>query len=221
MFSTSNNSAGGWNHSLRGPPHYGPRLIEPDESALNPGIQEKLAVLTRVAKLLGIDDVSFSNYAAAITRLSTRTKDTQQRLNRLELVERQLQDHLVAMGHEERLLESGIGRLTTELATGDSVPTLERRREVLLRKAKEYRAMLDGMVIDSPAVTFTDTTAVQASNAQRSQAIKEKRAQIKAFKGLPPNLDLARQQLQTARAAQMELVQLCEKLLAQMAAGVA
>jgi hypothetical protein len=43
-----------------------------------------------------------------------------------------------------------------------------------------------GMKIDAPMVTFADLTAQQTANEQKMQSIKAKRAQIKAFKGLPP-----------------------------------
>ncbi|KIM39013.1 hypothetical protein M413DRAFT_75428 [Hebeloma cylindrosporum] len=47
--------------------------------------------------------------------------------------------------------------------------------------------------------------------------LKEKRAKIKAFQGLPPNLELARHELRVARQRQMELIQLRERLLGHMA----
>jgi hypothetical protein len=111
------------------------------------------------------------------------------------------------------------------------------------------------MQFDPPTITFADLAAQQADNEKRAQSIKATRAQIKAFKGLPPvrphflvdsyrllrrflfilflsketdvlrlsfiqNLDLARQQLKTARAAQMELLQIRERLLGRMAESV-
>ncbi|KAJ7118035.1 hypothetical protein C8R43DRAFT_1153820 [Mycena crocata] len=188
-------------------------------TSLKPEIQEKLDVLTRVAELLGIEDLSFSSYSAAITRLSEREKDAQHSINRLELVERELQTHLTTMGHEERLIKSWIEKMDTKHAAEESTSTLERRRDVLLKTAKEDRAILEGIIVP-PAITFADLTAQQAANEQRAQALKTKRAQIKAFRGLPPNLDLARQKLKAARAAQMELIQLRERLLGRMAASV-
>ncbi|KAJ6605340.1 hypothetical protein DFH09DRAFT_1422388 [Mycena vulgaris] len=173
-------------------------------SNLTPEINRRLDTLTRVADLLGIDDLSFS-------RLYTREQDARHTLNRLELVERELQSHLETMMHEERLIESWIERLDTELATGESTSTIEGRRETLLKKAKEYRATLDTIVASIFPMPRT---------RGEHRTIKAKRAKIKAFKGLPPNLDLARQQLRTARAAQMDLIQLRERLLGRMADSV-
>ncbi|KAJ7160553.1 hypothetical protein C8R43DRAFT_993289 [Mycena crocata] len=189
-------------------------------TSLKPELQEKLDVLTRVAVLLGIDDLSFSSYASAITRLSAREEDAQHSINRLELVERELQAHLATMGHEERLIESWIEKLDAKHAAEESTSTLERRREALLKRAKEDRAILEGIDINPPAITFADLTAQQAANEQKAQTLKTKRAQVKAFRGLPPNLDLARQKLKAARTAQMELIQLRERLLGRMAASV-
>ncbi|KAF7340471.1 PCI domain-containing protein [Mycena venus] len=189
-------------------------------SALTPDVRERLDILTRVADLLGIDDLSFSSYASAITRISAREQEAQQSMNRLTLVERDLQRHLAAVGHEERLLESWIERLDTEHTQSESTATIQTRREALLKKAKEYRALLDAIVLDHPTITFADLTAQQTANEQRVQSIKAKRAQVKAFRGLPPNLPLARAQLKSARAAQMELIQLRERLLGRMAESV-
>ncbi|KAJ7474034.1 hypothetical protein FB451DRAFT_1088772 [Mycena latifolia] len=188
---------------------------------LPPEIKEKLDILTCVADLLGIDDLSFASYSSAITRLYSREQDAQETRNRLELVEQELQNHLATMRHEERLIENWIERLDADHATGENTSTIERRRETLLKKAKEYRSQLEAIVIEPPPISFADLTAQQAANERRIQAIKAKRAQIKAFKGLPPNLDLARQQLKAARAAQMELIQQRERLLGRMADGVA
>ncbi|KAJ7691307.1 hypothetical protein B0H17DRAFT_1286852 [Mycena rosella] len=188
---------------------------------LSPELKEKLDILTRVADFLGIDDLSFSSYSSALTRLYAREQDAQHTLTRLEHVERELRSHLATMVHEERLIDGWIDRLETEHASGESTSTIERRRETLLKKAKEYRTILENIAIEPPPISFADLTAQQAANARRAQEIKDKRARIKLFKGLPPDLDLARQQLKSARAAQMELIQLRERLLGRMADGVA
>ncbi|KAJ7751941.1 hypothetical protein DFH07DRAFT_960776 [Mycena maculata] len=185
---------------------------------LEPDIEEGLHILTRVADLLEIDDVSFSSYSSAILQLSARAQNSEKSLNLLLLVERELKSHLAAMVHEERLMDRL--RLSGELATSESTSALERRREALLKNAKEHRAMLEAIVIEPPAVTFADLTARQAANERRAEAIEAKRAQLRSFRGLPPNLNLARQQLKSARAAQMALIQLRERLLGQMAEGV-
>ena len=86
---------------------------------------------------------------------------------------------------------------------------LERRRESLLKKAKEYRKQLELLMVclfyecilssgltgafgceaempeDSP-VTVTDITTQQEINRRKEQELKGKRAKIKAFQGLPP-----------------------------------
>ncbi|KAJ7232441.1 hypothetical protein B0H12DRAFT_1029007 [Mycena haematopus] len=194
-------------------------------STLTLEVRERLDILTRVADLLGIDDLAFSSYASAITRLSAREQDSQHCLSQLTLVEREVQNHLATIVHEERLIESWIVRLEEDHATNESTSTMQSRRETMLKKAKEYRALLDAIsvcsgLIDTPTITFAALTAQQTSNERKTKSIKEKRAQVKAFKGLPPNLALARQQLINARAAQMELIHIRERLLGHMAASV-
>ncbi|KAF8139358.1 hypothetical protein K438DRAFT_1880071 [Mycena galopus ATCC 62051] len=189
-------------------------------AALAPEVRNRLDILTRVGDLLGIDDLAFSSYASAITRLSAREQDGQHRLNRLSRVESELQSHLATIVQEEQLIESWIDRLDADQATNESTSRIQSRREIMLRKAKEYRTLLDAIAIDAPTVTFADLTTQQTVNEKRMQSIKEKRAELKAFKGLPPNLALARQQLRTARDAQMELIHLRERLLGQMVESV-
>ncbi|KAJ6559318.1 hypothetical protein B0H10DRAFT_2119668 [Mycena sp. CBHHK59/15] len=189
-------------------------------SNLSPDLQERLAILTRVADVLGIDDLSFSSYSSAITRISLRTLDLQRSLNRFDLIERELQAHLATAVHEEQCIKGWIERIETEEATLESTSTIELKRGALLRKAKEYRAELDLIVTITPPITFANLTSQQAVNHARVQAIKVKRSKVKAFKGLPPNLELARLQLRTARAEQMNLIQLRERLLGKMADSV-
>ncbi|EDR00696.1 uncharacterized protein LACBIDRAFT_313117 [Laccaria bicolor S238N-H82] len=72
-----------------------------------------------------------------------------------------------------------------------------------------------------PRVTVTQLIKQQEKNKLLEQEIEIKRAKVAAFQGLPPNLELARHELRNARNEQMELIQLRERLLGRMAAGVA
>lgn len=84
---------------------------------------------------------------------------------------------------------------------------LERRREALLKKAKEYHKELNTVLVgaysyslslhwrsnhlqenmpDAPPITVTQLTEQQASNKALEQQLKFKRAKIKTFQGLPP-----------------------------------
>lgn len=107
---------------------------------------------------ISISSMHFS-YSSAIGRLSARTLEAQRSLNRLELVEQELLAHLATMVHEEHLIQrqkswfSGVfvltcfcswtERLESDEAALENTTTTERRRDALLRKAKEYRAELD------------------------------------------------------------------------------
>ncbi|KAK7007988.1 PCI domain-containing protein [Favolaschia claudopus] len=184
-------------------------------------VQQRLDILANVATLLGIDDPTFASYSAAITRISTREQEALQSLNRLTIVERELKNHLATMTHEELLINAWTDDLGQDLAISENATMIQSRREALLRKAKEYQTGLASIAAKPPVVSFADVATQQTVNDQRIQSIKAKRAQIKAFRGLPPNLTLAREQLRTAQAEQMELIRIRERLLGQMAESVA
>jgi len=110
-----------------------------------------------------------------------------------------------------------------EEETEESIATLVRRREVLLKKAKEYHKELEALLAsmpDAPLITVTQLTKQQEKNRIMEQGLKAKRAKIKAFQGLPPNIELARYELRKARDEQMKLIQLRERLLGRMAKSV-
>ncbi|KAF7318594.1 hypothetical protein HMN09_00370100 [Mycena chlorophos] len=201
--------------------------------------EDTTALVERLQSLLELDELSFASISHAITHLSARDTHAQVAKTRVGLVETQLKAHLATMRDEEVLIDRWINELESSLSNtkqpdsnseSEVVPPptheSESKREVLLRKAKEDRATLDGMKargcgIAAPEITFSQLNRLQESNANKKDEIKEKQARLRAFQGLPANLDLARDKLRTAREAQMELVRTREKLLGQMAAGVA
>ncbi|OJT12887.1 hypothetical protein TRAPUB_10584 [Trametes pubescens] len=73
---------------------------------------------------------------------------------------------------------------------------------------------------DAPPVNITELYAFRKKLKEQEKILKEKRAKVEAFQGLPPNIDLARHALAEARDKQMELIQLRERLLGKMADGV-
>jgi len=190
---------------------------------LSKGIEERLDVLTQAAILLGIDDLSFSSYSTAIDRLSTELLSTRRSLNHLLCAEDELESHLASLRHEQFLVDKWTTTMEREEETGESIATLERRREGLLKKAKEYHKELDTLLADMPSatpVTVTQLVKQQEKNRLKEQQLQEKRAKIKAFQGLPPNLELARDELRNSRDEHLKLIQLRERLLRRMAEGV-
>ncbi|KAF9455657.1 hypothetical protein BDZ94DRAFT_1230698 [Collybia nuda] len=186
-------------------------------------VQQKLTVLERVAESLNIDDLSFPSYAASITRLSAEELSLRRSLNRLHLVEEELQVHLASMKSEQQLIDKWRAEMEREGYGGETSEMLDRRREALLKKAKEYHKELDSLLANMPAappVTVSKLTKQQEKNKLKEQELKTKRAKIKAFQGLPPNLDLARHELRNARDEQTKLIQLRERLLGRMAESV-
>ncbi|KAG5649643.1 hypothetical protein H0H81_002723 [Sphagnurus paluster] len=195
-----------------------------DPPQLSKEVEERLNVLQGIADSLYIDDPSDPlSYQSAIAHLSADALAAKRLLNRLAFIEQELQTHLATTRFEVRLLAQGTEALDAEHAKGENAAVLERRREDLVRKAKEYHEELKSILKtmpDAPAVTVSCLTEQQARNRAREQELKAKRAKVKAFKGLPPNIELARHELRNARNELGELTQLRERLLGRMAEGV-
>ncbi|KAK0244996.1 hypothetical protein EDD85DRAFT_799232 [Armillaria nabsnona] len=183
-------------------------------------LEQKLEALVSVAEILGLDDMSFANYSRALVQLSEEQLSLKRTLIRLTSIERQLITHLAAAKHEHHQIRKWTEHFQSDIQSGESMEDNTRKREALLRKAKEYRKELSTLPISEPSVTISDLIAQSDRIKQRKELIKVKRNKIKAFKGVPPNLDLARTQLRDARAEQMKLFQLRERLMEKMTSGV-
>lgn len=186
-------------------------------------LEERLNILTHVVELLGIDDVSFASYSMALYRLIDESFSLSRTLNRLRFAEEELKIHLASTKHELQLISHWNETIKSGQSSEENTASIERRREVLLKKAKEYHKELEAAMAEmpEPRVTVTQLIKQQEKNKLLEQEIEIKRAKVAAFQGLPPNLELARHELRNARNEQMELIQLRERLLGRMAAGVA
>ncbi|KAF8816606.1 hypothetical protein BYT27DRAFT_7181417 [Phlegmacium glaucopus] len=207
-----------------------PPLVTDQDGDNNDELVKSLNILTEVVQILGIPDASYTSYSTAITHLTKESFSLDRSLNRLEQVEDELSNHLASIKHEYHLIEHWNKTLipgpsnTSSTANMETAPTLERRRETLIKKAKEYHKELESLLVEEPlqvSITVSQLLEQKEKNQVRERELKEKRAKIRAFQGLPPNLELARHELRTARQKQMELVQLRERLLGRMADGVA
>ncbi|KAG2001916.1 hypothetical protein CC2G_001517 [Coprinopsis cinerea AmutBmut pab1-1] len=188
-------------------------------------LSDKLDVLVEVVELLGLDSIDFASYSPVLSRLVDQSISLSLTQERLRATEQELREHLGYLRHHNGLLEhwrktlQEPGSSTSEESSED----LERRRESLLRSAREYHKELEALIAQShpPKVTITALLQQQEKNRKLARDIKDKKAKIRTFQGLPPNLELARHELQKAREEQMKLIQLREQLLTNMAAGVA
>ncbi|KAF8060811.1 hypothetical protein FPV67DRAFT_1511644 [Lyophyllum atratum] len=195
-----------------------------DLPQISSNVEKRLDLLVRIAEVLNIEDpYDFSSFSSAVAQLSADSLSAQRQLNRLELIEYELETHLASTGHEQRLVDKWTTRLKAEQEAGESAAMLERRKEDLVRKAKEYHEELKIVLKtmpDAPRVTVTRLTEQENRNKAKEQELKAKRAKLKAFKGLPPNLELARHELRNARNELGKLTQLRERLLGKMAESV-
>ncbi|KIY51492.1 hypothetical protein FISHEDRAFT_37036, partial [Fistulina hepatica ATCC 64428] len=64
--------------------------------------------------------------------------------------------------------------------------------------------------------TLQDVITLHEENRRKERILQKKRAKIKAFQGLPPNLERAKEVLRAAQSEQHALSQLRERLLRQM-----
>ncbi|KAF8907708.1 hypothetical protein CPB84DRAFT_1768605 [Gymnopilus junonius] len=202
-----------------------PPLQDPD----NPEDDELLRcmdTLARVVEVLDIPDASYSSYSTAIDQLFEEKFALSRSLNRLRQIEDEMKDHLASLRHEYHLIRQWNETLTpgsSDSLRPESAATLERRREALVKKAKEYHRELETLIAEEPLkvpITIEQFISQKEKNLALERMIREKRAKLNAFQGLPPNLELARHELRVARQRQMELVQLRERLLGRMADSV-
>ena len=63
---------------------------------------------------------------------------------------------------------------------------LERKRQALLKKAREYKHELESIKLEDPPVTVSDLSAQQDRNKETEERIRQKRTKLNIFQGLPP-----------------------------------
>ncbi|KAI0735799.1 hypothetical protein C8Q76DRAFT_290281 [Earliella scabrosa] len=190
---------------------------------LPPEVETYVNALTEIADALGIDDLSFSTYSSAIDRLEADELALARSLLRTHHAEDELTEYLLSTVHEQHLLEKWVATLQTTTDVNAMVPVLERQKAALTTKAKEYQSELDALMSDmpeAPPVSITELANFRKQLKKEEQVLKEKRARVEAFQGLPPNIELARHALQEARDRQMELIRIRERLLGKMVDGV-
>ncbi|KAF5335598.1 hypothetical protein D9758_017269 [Tetrapyrgos nigripes] len=193
--------------------------------ALSPEAEERLQALVEAADALGTNDVSFSALSESILHLSERRLAAEKSLNQASFVEGELRRHLATVRYERDLIRKWKLELepSSQTTESDSTEALEQRKQALLKKAREYRNELEDIQsngVEEPEVTVTDLVEQRERIKTLENRIREKRAKIKVFKGLPPNLELARQELWNAREKQMKLIDIREKLLVNMVKDV-
>ncbi|KAI0358871.1 hypothetical protein OH77DRAFT_1396397, partial [Trametes cingulata] len=194
-----------------------------DDVQLSPAIEDYLRSLTDIADALCVDNLSFSTYSKAIENLETEELSLTRSLLRTRAAEDELIQHLLSSLHEQAQIEKWTETLHSHSDRAQSAAALERQKAALTSKAKEYQKELDLVMNDMPqttSISITELAAFRKQLKKQEQVLKEKRARVEAFQGLPPNIDLARHALAEARDKQMELIQLRERLLGKMVDGV-
>ncbi|KAF9074065.1 hypothetical protein BDP27DRAFT_1317937 [Rhodocollybia butyracea] len=201
--------------------------------------ESRLQLLVQAAEALGLEDPSligsspFSCYDLLIltvlvrfyqrlTNLSSRRLNLKLSLNRAIYIEEELRIHLAGVEAELSLIKKSSeslidGSIDQNTETAES---LERQRQAIVRKAKEYQAQLAQLNSMSPpeslSTVISDLEQLQDRNKEREQAIRRKRKRIEAFRGLPANPELARLSLLQATHNLRELTRAREGLLSRM-----
>ncbi|OBZ78729.1 hypothetical protein A0H81_00275 [Grifola frondosa] len=169
-------------------------------------VDQYAEALVSIADALGIDDLSFLSVSSAISRLSAEELALKRSLLRLKHAEEELAAHLAKAKHEETLISKWTEIINDQSNSENSVAVLERRKAALMTKAREYQKELDVVMKDMPAappLSASELTAYHKRVRKKEQELKEKRARVQAFQGLPPNIELARHELRKARDEQM------------------
>ncbi|KAJ2979227.1 hypothetical protein NUW54_g11170 [Trametes sanguinea] len=201
----------------------GRRLAHLDDLELLPETETHLDILVDIADALGVDDLSFSTYSGAIERLDAEELAVTRSLLRTREAQDELEQHLLSTVHENALIEKWIQSLQSGPHDEESVASLQREKAARASKAQEYQKELDMLMSDmseAPPVSITELATLRKQLKKQDQVLKEKRAKVEAFQGLPPNIDLARLALAEASEKHMELIQVRERLLRKMAEGV-
>ncbi|KAK7047229.1 hypothetical protein VNI00_006895 [Paramarasmius palmivorus] len=200
------------------------------DKQVSEAVKTRLRALVESAELLGIGDTSLSSaeetahmprFFNAIQGLSEKKLSLKQSLHRAAYAEQELRTHLTIVGHEQGL----INKWKDHFATGsesleESTSLLERRRVAILKKAKEYKKELDGIKLVDPPVTISELSVQQEKNREKEKEIEKKRAKLKAYQGLPPDLEMAQIELTGAREEHTKLINIREKLLSRMVQDV-
>ncbi|KAH9836630.1 uncharacterized protein C8Q71DRAFT_857850 [Rhodofomes roseus] len=198
-------------------------VVNPESFTLSDEAHQYLDLLTDIAELLGVDDISFSSYSAAIQRLTMDELAARRSSLHLGQTEQELVAHLASLCYEEDLIKHWKKTITAEPEPHASVSVLERRRAALTAKIKEYQAeeeALKRILPSESSVTVTELATIHKQIKVKDKTLAEKRAKVAAFQGLPPSIELARHELRRARDEQLKLIQLRERLLDRMASGV-
>ncbi|THH17224.1 hypothetical protein EW146_g3544 [Bondarzewia mesenterica] len=182
----------------------------PGGLVLSDEVEERLSLLVRIAEALGVDDMSFSSYSAAIARLSAETLSVKQENLHMRRAENELEVHLTSVKHEHRLIVKPscfiivFSLIHTDTCAGDPCLVITTQKEMP----------------EEPSVTIGEFLKQRERIRDREKALRTKRAKVEIFKGLPPNLALAQQELRGARKDLVMLTDLRERLLERMAEGV-
>ncbi|KAJ3868046.1 hypothetical protein EV359DRAFT_33096 [Lentinula novae-zelandiae] len=170
---------------------------------LSPVLESRLELLAQTAEALGLDEPSIKCFNHSIANLSIRRLNLKLSVNRATYVETELRLHLAKLEVELALLrkwslsligEAPPGLETTSVKTGtgttETAESLERRRQVIIRKAKEYQAQLVQLNTTNPSsifmnVSISDLTRLQEQDKEREKEILRKRKKVEAFRGLP------------------------------------
>ncbi|EEB87925.1 hypothetical protein MPER_14514, partial [Moniliophthora perniciosa FA553] len=145
-------------------------------------------------------------FFSALQALSDKKSSLKQTLHRTAYAEKELRTHLAVVRHEQGLIDEW----KEHFEASETTEVLERRRLALLRKAKEYKNELESIKLVEPPVTISEISAQQERNKEIEMAIERKRTKLKAFQGLPPDLELAQIELKKAREKLIKLINLRE-----------
>ncbi|KAJ3803574.1 hypothetical protein F5876DRAFT_84993 [Lentinula aff. lateritia] len=200
---------------------------------LSPVLESRLELLAPTAEALELDEPSIIGCDDCTPPISPPQPQTLRNLklsvNRAAYIEKELRLHLAKLEAEVALLRKWTVSLSevtpgsettskTRIGT-ETAESLERRRQVIIRKAKEYQAQLVQLNSTNASsfstnVSISELTRLQEQNKEREKEIRRKRKKVEAFSWIA--CKLARLTLLQAMQNLQDLTRVREGLLGRM-----
>ncbi|KAI6088229.1 hypothetical protein F4821DRAFT_91811 [Hypoxylon rubiginosum] len=176
-------------------------LLTALESNLNKEGTAALSAMSSMSVSLNITDPSPSSLSAAFVSLQARAIELEDALERVNLLQRYVDREAARLdSFLEELRHGEAYRLAPDLAKQNL--ELQRRVKSMATKLPELRGQVVALekATGLPSLTVEDVRADEEAYLELLAAKKDLDAQVRAFAGLPPDIEAARAELEALRA---------------------
>ncbi|CAG8603764.1 7939_t:CDS:2 [Dentiscutata erythropus] len=198
--------------------------ISKDDFSKN-GVQS-VKILATLATILELGDIERSSFLSAIAQLSIdsshierQNRDTLRTINSLEISTQEAKLRY----HKLREILTNLRR-NWDTKEDQKLKEWKRNTTLLDQKAKEYQLKLSrlerqyaAMNIEGGGLRFQDLKSKEEQIEALEKSVKDKTKKLKVYQILPPDVVLAKLQLDVAQQKLAELTETRDELLKQMA----